>query len=439
VKKEFGKTSIEQLTWKEARKDIARVKPAFSAKVDEISPDDSLKLYRVSYPFGSDILKNGKLFLPDGKGGTLPIDSPDLDKSIKDDLQYSPNMPIGMVINNSIELYSNVMERTIPWVPMFPGRIFSLWGMLQASETISMKGNIWNIVAGSRSLLMLPKISQTGGYNRIKKLFSLQSAMPTGLTDQWPLFKELANTPAFEEPWHAELIFFSKEWSTKLHEPDWMPLKYYLLHTGWLDTSFLRDQAVFNFAFSMALLEKNLKPNPYLTDTVKHIYSVGRSTSPGFCVAKDNLAGPVSRYQEVFADDYGLKFTPTMMHSSYLNQTNPVYYSLEIPTTLAFSPKSRKASNKLSDIREIKHIERITSNYLVSDRLGISDSPLYDIVNRVDYSYYHSDFDAFGEAQNTLELATLDKSITEEAKRFPSSDFCHTSPFLRGCIRIEQK
>jgi len=46
-------------------------------------------------------------------------------------------------------------------------------------------------------------------------------------------------------------------------------------------------------------------------------------------------------------------------HFYFENDKLPVYYSLQNPSTYAFSPKSRKLSSTLFEMRELAHIMRI--------------------------------------------------------------------------------
>ncbi|MCX7123700.1 MAG: hypothetical protein NTV32_08590, partial [Gammaproteobacteria bacterium] len=56
----------------------------------------------------------------------------------------------------------------------------------------------------------------------------------------------------------------------------------------------------------------------------------------------------------------------------------------------------------------------------------------------VNFEYYHSDEDIYHETLKTHELPKTDKNIMLEGQK-STKEFCDTSPFLRGCIRIAHK
>ena len=133
--------------------------------------------------------------------------------------------------------------------------------------------------------------------------------------------------------------------------------------------------------------------------------------------------------EDIFTHHYGLKYLPTMVQPSYINQDNTrekLYYSLEIPTLMELPPKSNRNRNKLEDLRELKHI----LNHILPDISG-------DIINRpLILDYYHNDFDRFGEIKKTETLILTDDKIKSEIEKNIDKSFCKTSLFFRGCISL---
>ncbi|MFN3235154.1 MAG: hypothetical protein ACE365_07065 [Gammaproteobacteria bacterium] len=432
------KASIEKMNWQTARKLVHKVNPEFAEAVDRVDPPSDFVLWKVRYPFGAHILKDGELHLPMPDGSLAGMHSGDLPKELSNSLGYTPDMPVGVVLKNSMELYVEVVDNVIPWRIMYPGKVFSLWGMLQKPGTSAFTGKLWQMTAGARSLMFLSKISQSKEFRRVKKTFGLKSAIPTKLLDQWPFLVDLANSPVFDQDWNLEVLYFSGQWLDKWKNFEWESLENYLIRLVWKDSSFLRDQIVFNFSFSMALMEKNLRPNPYLADTVKHLYLIGRGVFPGFRVAVDDVAGPVTQFQKVFNDVYHLKFAPTMIHPGYIQDVFPrgaLYYSLEIPTLMEFSPRSKWNTNKISDLREIKHIQTVTTNFFLEDKLGLNLTPIYNSMRDTLYQYFHTDHDELEEILTIENVMDSDRLIKSDEKRF-SKPLCITSAFLRGCVQI---
>lgn len=436
-----NKPAIEKLTWKQARNDVIKANPQLAQEIDQLDPGDEYLLIKARYPFGATILDKGILYLPGKDQQLLSIDNSEVDPEIRAALAYAPTMPMGVVLNNSIELFLMEDKRIVPFSLMRTGKIFSIWSILQTAESAHL-GNIWSITAGARSLIMLPKISDTAYYKKMQREFSLFSSAPKHFTDEWAVFKELAQCSIFPEPWTVEVIFFSGKWLERKTDLKWKLFLYYLLEIPWNETAFLRNQVIVDFAFSCALVAKNLKPNPYLTDTVKHLYSMGIGAYPGFIVAHDDSTGPIKGLQTVFNQFYSLKYSPTMFHLGYFSTespTKPCYYSLALPTLRVFSPKSRKITSKLEDLREIKHIMNGISAYLLEDTLKLRNTPIYKWAKNINYSYFHSEMDSRESILNSSEIIKNDHILVSEIDKYPGKQFCASSPFLRGCIQISAK
>ncbi len=433
--------ALEKLTWKEARADVARANPNLAREIDKLDPGDEYLIFKARYPFGSKILDKGVLHLPGKNQQLLSIDNPDLDPVVKSALSYAQTMPMGVVLNNSIELHLMESNRAVTFSLMRTGKIFALWTVLEISQSAHL-GHVWNITAGARSLMMLPKISDITFYKKLKREFDLFSSMPKEFLDQWEIFKELSQSPLFPEPWSVEVLFFSGKWLENRTDPNWQLFRQFLMETAWHETAYLRNQVMVDFAFSCALEAKNLKPNPYLTDTVKHLYSMGIGAYPGFVVAKDSIAAPIRGLQAIFTDTYNLRYSPTMIQPGYISSTSteePCYYSLAVPGLMVFSPKSRKFNSKLEDLREIRHIMHGVSSYLLEDKLKLMNTPIYKWAKNVEYGYFHSEADSKESIRNAGEIEKRDSALKDELQKYPRKPFCATSPFLRGCIRISRK
>ena len=63
-------------------------------------------------------------------------------------------------------------------------------------------------VSGSRSICMLPKITDQNGYRLLKQKYNLSLPIPKNLHDHWNIFCYLANHEEFSEFWTSEIIFF---------------------------------------------------------------------------------------------------------------------------------------------------------------------------------------------------------------------------------------
>lgn len=435
------KPTLIEMPWKEALPDIHKVNADYAKAIKKLDPPSDFTLIKVSYPWGRHILREGVLQIPNSEGKLVSINDTSIDSKLQKKLNYTENMPMGIVLNKGIYLYINIADRIIPFSTMPPGKIFALWGALQESRTFNYTGRVDNIIAGTNSLVMLPKISDIASFKKIKKEFHLLSEMPKGINDQFHLFQELSSHPDFSEPWSVDVLYFTDKWLEEKKQDNWRLFREFLLNYAWLATAYLRNQFVFDIVFSCTLAEKNLKPNPYLADTSKHLCSVAQKIYPGFKFATDSSLAPIAGFQKIFTDVYGLNYAPTMVHPAYLNDDplKPIYYSLEIPTLMSFSPKSKKAINKLEDLREIRHIMEKFIDYVIQNKLNLKNTPLYQMTQDISWEFFHSDIDHYGKIKLTDSLNETDNSLQEILNHFDPSPFCNTSPFLRGCIRISKK
>lgn len=427
---EIRKPKFTEISWQEALPSIAKVNAPLADEIKKLNLGAEYTLIKASYTWGQHLVYENTFNIPDENGQLIAINHPSINNELRKKLEYNKIMPLGIVLNHSIELYIHANQRTIPLNFMSAGKLFGLSDFLQARETNHHISGISNIIAGTRSLIMLPKISDIFCYKKIKKEFNLRTNIPKGLLDQWEIFVELANHPKFPSPWHVEVLYFTDKWSENKKDEKWRIFREFLLNVDRKETHYLQDQMTFDLAFSCALGERNYKPTSYLADTIKHLYALGHDIFPGFKVATNDEAAPISGFQKIFSTLYGLKYAPTMMSPGYLSnkESQPIYYSLEMPTLMAFSPKSRKTNNKLNDLREIKHIMEVVSRSL----------SVYRLAEKVTFNYYHSDTDEYKETRLIRSLIEDDPTL-KKYLRSQDKPFCETSAFLRGCIGITKK
>ena len=443
------KLDIEELTWAQARADVQKVNPDLAKIIDEIDPGDEYTLIKAKYPFGAHILDKGVLHIPSNMG-IVRADHPEISEAMKEKLLYLYTMPMGVVLKNCIELYMTG-EKVVPYSLMSPGKIFAIYSALDNIKQSTHSGHTWSISSGGRSLSMIPKISDGVSYRKLQKHFRHFSVLsPPNMMDQWKVFSGLASHPEFQDKWASEVLFFTSKWHDQitadnmvLHRksPTWLLLRSHLLTTGWRETAFLRNQIIFDRTISEALIAKNLRPDPYLTDVVKHLYFIGTGVYPAFVIATDDRVGPIAEFQKIFIDIYGLKYAPLMVHLGYYKRENqyPCYYSFGIPTLIEFSPKAKKGASKIQDLDEVRHVMNNVISYVMQNKLGLENTPIFQWAEIVNYKYIHTDVTV---QNNTLqlvrssELIDHDVNIQKEMARFSSLDFPENSQFFGGCIRV---
>ena len=134
---------------------------------------------------------------------------------------------------------------------------------------------------------------------------------------------------------------------------------------------------------------------------------------PGFAPAIDNTAAPISTFQEIYLDVYQLNYAPIIMQPTFfsLAAQRPVYYSLEYPSTIEFSPSMRKSSNKIVVLDQIRHLLEITMKALADDPLNIFGTDLHKVTKKVSFNFFHSEPQNYGQIRNTDLIPHEDKTF----------------------------
>lgn len=439
------KAFMEELTWEQVRNDVIKVNPEFAAVVDKLSPGKEYTVFKATYPYGSEILKKGDLYLPNSSGELVSLKDHSISQHVKDSLDYNlESNPVTLVLKNSVELFLSLEDRTIPFYGLIsPGKLFGLWRILSLHVTQQPKF-IWDLTAGARSLFMLPKISEANRHNKLKKIFHLNSDTPKTFLDHWAVFKEIANHPDFSEPWFTEVLFFSKNWFQHFNNETWLSLNHNLLRLAWEGSELWRNQFVWDLIFSLIQKRKNIKPNPYAVSTVKHLIAIGVGSLPGFAAAIDNLAAPINGLQKVYTDIYNLKnYAPIIMQpkmfSMYDDNSTPVYYSLQFPSSMEFSPKTRDRSSVITDLYEIRSL---FSKYLLGikdDQLNIQGTLFADLLTNISFDFFHSEGERYFGIKSNNNIQTADPSFNYVMSNFKKEKFPVNNGFMRGVIRIARK
>lgn len=437
-------SGIQEYTWGEIREEICAVNPALSEIIDEIDPPKDHTFFKVAYPFGAHVLKKSLLMLPDKSGRILPAEEACKDYSFSAErLLYSGTMPMGVLLNNTLEQHITFSDRVLPYDYFEAGKVFALWKVLDPQITLH-GARVWDVTSGARSIFLLPKISDEVSFKRLKREFQLRSSTPRSLFEQWGVFKEVAQNSEFKTQWRSNLLFFSREWLQHSNDQSlkWLKFNNFLYKTVWAGSQFPRNYVIYNLLFSQAQQEKNLRPNPYLADTVKHIIAMSMGSATGFLVANDESCAPLYELERVFTEVYGLRndYAAIFMRPGrYIAESDKtMYYSLRYPTALEFSPRSRNLSSTLKDLLEVKHILDMVKASLLS-RADIENTPVMRALKTQQFDFFHSESDSLGEVTQSSEAPILDLSLQSVLGRQKGKVFCESSQFFKGCVSVRDK
>ena len=429
--------TIEEVAWLDVKDSVAMVNPELADIIECLHPDKSKKLtlFRARYPFGAKITDHGLLHLPNEYGNIVPINDTTIPEKTQEKLSYNP-VPLALVTKNNAEVFTISEHRFVPFKLFSPGEFFGTWELLDPTA-FKQQAYSWNFSAGARSIFMLPKISEAYSYSKLRSKYSVTPSTPKYLADHHEIFTTIANHPDFPNAWHNEIIFFPKEWLKQiscLTNNAWAAFYFFILKVAWMQSLNWRNQLNTELIWqSLAdeMSNRNMHPRHYLINTVKHLITIGMGTAPAFVPATNSCSAPIAGLQNVYEHDYGLKYTPTIMIPNHLETTSkklPVYYSLQTPTLLTYTPNTSHIRSTMKDIQDIKYLMDALLYKLKKD-----NKPPYQLVKNIVFDYFHTELDKHSSVRLTENIPKEDDRFIKTAKPFSVS-----ASFLRGCVRISR-
>lgn len=442
------RTGVVRTYWAQVRERVAKVAPKFAEIVDQLNPDRHFPLFLVYLPYGAVKGDTISSYLPDQHGGYYRLSDVTAPKDIIEQLGYGMyDSPMGMVLEKQLECFIDLKDKkiTIPWLVYSPGDFLPFSTILGCqSDRVYAPNGLLIVTSGIRSTFMLPNIGCNANHVNLQRDFNIKRQAPKSLYEHWHVFRDIANHESFDNHWRSCLLYFSEPWVNKLqNDQSWMRLKLYLYEIAWRKFEYERNRIYYDIAFSLIQEKRNLKPNPYLTDTARHLFTTALGIAPGYIPAGDDEALPATLIQTVYMESYGLKkYIPTIMQPTHYDidlDHQPVYYSLQHPATHSFSPRSREVCSTLSEMRELDHIMGIFCEELSHDNSVCSDTIIGKIAKNTTFNYYHNKYDDHRIVLPSNNIIALDTrfSTSLAATSQPSATFASDAPFVRGCVSIQ--
>ena len=450
-------------SWLEFREDVLNLNPDLAAIIDQLDPGKNYRLYKVRYPYGSEIVRSGVFQLPDIDldidlekknnnskdlyNNLLSINNLNLPEQVRQDLSYNArSIPVGLMLKNSIEVFIKQHDRPIPLIGHrnYTGKLFGLSSNLNYQNNFHIPTALWNVTAGARSIFMLPKISNLIEHNKVQKVFNLNATAPRALADQWDVFRELYNSDAVNNAnnnWDVEIIFFAGNWFQNNTDPKWMRFINYFYRNMISLTDYFRKNQTWDAMLSLLKTDKNMFHNPYVHQKAKYILGVATGELPAFSPAIDDSFAPVSIIQNIYTNIYDLKghapiiLQPTFFDadSNKVTSSQPVYYSLNYPVTL-FSLGKQSENSVISTLNDTAHLLK-KYIHLISQQQGELLIPQFDnLLHNIEFEYYHSAKNAYSFIKDIRNIANSDDRWGMKNKTIASH-----GPFLQGCIQISSK
>lgn len=432
---------VEAVTWDQVAPAFKKIEPAFYQAIEALSPGEDLPLVKVRYPFGATIIDaNSTLNLPVSANVDCPLTDPDTPKQLREWLGYQ-SVPLGANLNKSVEVYREIDQRIFSLALFQPSLEIGVYELFSPATSFALS-------AGARSLLMLPKVTDTLSHKNLKRQFNIRTSSPKRMSEQWQVFTELANHPEFTAPWHCDIVFFTRPWIAKLKDPAWQGFHNLLLQRAWRQSTYARDKTIFEFnwkQFCNLLIEHGIRANPYLIHTLRHLIFMGMGILPGMAPANSDAHAPVSGLQTIYSDVYKLKYyIPTMMVPTYFSpveKSRPIYYSLQYPTLIDSIPVYRNHVSAADDLRELQDLTSSFAQMVHAGELKLESNLIQKLFEKADFTFFHSDMYTYGGISPSHRIPEEDPAMLQVPKHILDDEkkFCDRSSFVRGCIRIASK
>ena len=437
---------IQELTWKDVRDSVHAVNPELAGIIDDWNPDDSYTFFKMGYQYGDVLLENGSINIPMENGELYPLQHPQVPEKIKEKLSYS-SFPLSLSINYGNEVFLEHEDKIVSLAYFSPGFLLGLWESIDTDRSFFPK-NMWSVCAGARSLFFLPKISEQGAHERIKKTYGIRLPLPKKLFEHSNVFKEIIRSKNCKTKWCNELLYFSKKWL----EPDeknigWLRFHHHLLEQAWKMSDYNRNKLCLDRIwqqFSVILEAQGTRPTPYILDILKHLIAMGTGVVPGHVAAAEtNIPGPVSVLQKIYTEVYGLKkYIPTMMmpyHFSEGCENKHIYYSLHAATVFESNPRPNTQISLMKELRALKDLISCFIEEAKKGKLLISGTPIEWLVNSLSFNYFHCDLDVYHQILPSKNMINKDRALIQVTGMTKGRKFAEASPFLRGCVRISKQ
>lgn len=444
------KKGLVKVYWQDVRHRVALVEPTFTKIVDALNPDKNFPLFLAYYRFGETKGDTHSAYIPDLAGISHKLTDSNLPKEIIQHLGYGRfTSPLGMSLEKCFELFVDLpdMHLITPWTIYSPGEFFPLTRILgKKINHVYAPNSVLTVSSGARSIFMLPNIGCSTHHINLQRDLKIQHPAPRSFYDHWHIFKEICDSPIVQSDWRSCMMYFSENWINKMFsDPSWLKLKNYLLELAWHRFEYERNRIYYDIAFSVIQKKRNLKPDPYLADTARHLFSIAAGAAPGYIPASNDDALPVKIIEDAYVNSYGLKkYFPVIFqpyHFNFEQDSFPIYYSYKNPSTYIFSPKSRADASTIFAMHELEHIMR-TCQYELSKNDNIcSDTIIGKISRAVNFRYFHNEYDRHHILEPSYKIEEADHrfKLIQGRLSLPKAKFAADAPFVRGCISINSK
>jgi hypothetical protein len=402
-------------------------------------------LFVASYPYGDTVGDDESQFIPNNKGEYYKLNSNDLPTDILENLGYgAKTAPLALVLSKNLEFYSDQENQrlTLPFAILPPGKFFNSSIVLQEKNndipftpTEILKAN-----SGARTIFALPYLTCQTSFTRLQRNLG-PLLVPNDLYDHCQFFSSIAKQ--VDSDWSTKLLYFSQPWIDSItKDPAWIDVRKNIKSTSPTISLHTNSEPYFNIFYSVLLNKVNHVINPYLTDSMRHIFNITLGAYPGLAPMVNEDLLPLRDIQHALYQHYGLKnFIPTIIGPTtfnYKSSDHPIYYSLQYPTTTMFSPRTKKTPSTLSNLDGLKLLFQKFVPEITKEDGKNGTFKLKDALKNCEFSFIHNHSGASNELHTITEVdprLSYAEILFDKKLYKPSLN----GKLFRGCIMIRAK
>jgi len=376
---------IEKIDWNEIKNELIDfLDPTVYSILDQLSShlnNDSLDyIYTIKYKYGLNIYKNGKFELSNFEDNNML-------KIFKNDIKYNSNDPLGIVIENYIEVYekeefqdkNDTKNMYFPINRISKGQFFGTFGFSDyLVKRVDSYSYTWNISSGSRSILcILPNFSRQFPNRSKEELANIlclkdHTDRSAFLQNDYLLLKHVYEN-CLRKEWNSRILVFPKQWITDYNHFS-KDFHFFILKNAWIQSIYSRNKLLSHVGYNDFI---NLSGEDRLTfyPVLEYVKNIRKGLTYVLKKVKDSedeIIEDVQRYLVEKFNDFNKqtdrKKYPIILKFELLKESNDWgIFSLSIPQFYGHISKNKSSEN----------IQKMIAILKKDTTLNIEDNNLY--------------------------------------------------------------
>lgn len=429
------KRNFSIVNWGDVSESIKISNPEFHQLIEEVNPNNNLKLYIFKFGYGDYIGDSNTFYIPDqGELKTLNMFS--ADHPITKDLFYGfHSSPLGLVMNKCFEWYltGENPHETHPVYIDKAGDFFNIGHITRFRQNKNYLPNgILSVKAGAQSSFLLQHLGCQRGFNRLKKA-GVRCAQPKSHTEHSQLFHNIYNAFPNESSWQASILYFSKAWIENiLNNSKWLNVNRYFTKYHLTSYAYGYYGDYYQHIFRKAFDKSNIERDFFIQDASKYIFEILIGEKYGFGFVNNEELIPFKLISTIMDDVYELKSSPSIL-VPMKHHNNVVYFSLNKPIFRTYQGLSRKKATLMSELEKLYVVTMKYKELFSSDDQDWRGTILADKSEFAEFGYYH------GFEKKHDWMSDQDDLFRTDPTLHNMNDFYKDSPFFKGCMSVHSK